>query len=110
MMSSLESLCNFLSHMNKLHFFSEQPIQSSCKYVFKGDGRSSSEGYLGHAVSLEQCYEMVTEQYPSANGLTMLNPARYTGTSYPCYAEMEMFGWPGVNEWWISCFKMDGGV
>lgn len=60
-----------------------------------GDGKGSSERYVGRAYSDAECAELVLSRYPHANGATR------GGSS--CYAEFGMYGRHG-GCYWRSCY------
>ena len=63
-----------------------------------GDGKGGSEEYLGYADTKEKCVEMVKEQRPKANGVTIGG-----GHGGNCYAETGMTGIDDDKTTWVTC-------
>ena len=75
--------------------------------MFNSDGLPNVVQHAGNAPSFQQCYGMVTSQFPDSNGMTMENPIFHPGQkTYGCFGFVEhaMDGLTSVNPKWLSCF------
>merc|ERR1719412_1331421 len=100
------SECNCYAEFG-MEYWSASKKYTSCKFIpvcRRRDGKGSSEVQLEGKFTKENCILAVREQYPKANGATMLGSDML---SNDCWAEFGMESWSGSTRY-RSCMFFKG--